>query len=258
MRVFGLIFCALALHARAVQASSPMVEAFKAYKAALNKGDIATAERQGDKAWQAAEKAGNDKYSAILAYNLAELRLRYLPKSDAATPAARAWALAQANPDGPLAPQSARLLAVLAAPAPQKTFTARKVLKKAVTAFEKSGLEMTYPYFRAYMQMMQYDTRLHFWRDARKDAQTAQKAYVVLGMNNKTVLAMIKINSSVALLYDSKFKKSKQAREEMSDVFKIVGPWSSNNPNPLALRAWTWLNAMSSAEMSLGMSCEQK
>ena len=243
MRAFFVLVCIWILMAGAGLAASPMVEAFQAYSAALAKGDVATANSEGEKAWKAAEKAGNAKYSAILAYNLAELRLRYLPKTDAVTPAARAYTLAQASPDGGLAPASARVLAAATRYVSAPGRSSRTALDQALKAFDASGLEMTYPEFRAHLDLLKYAAKRSNWRVLRQHALAAQKAYAAMQMDNKPLLASLKIYAAVALLRQLKYKKPEPVLDELQDVFKLMGPQPYDHINQQVLNAMTWFYA---------------
>lgn len=118
------------------QEADPLVH-YDAYNAALQAGDYDTASREGEAAWRAAEDAwGEGPDTAILAFNIAQMRMTILDRDGAQEPAARALALASQAADYTEA--EARLLhgssVVNADPA-----LARTELEAAVAALDAAG-----------------------------------------------------------------------------------------------------------------------
>lgn len=80
--------------------ANPILEHFRSYRAALERGDLVTAEAEGEAALAASEAAdGGGGRTAVLAQNLAEVRLR-LNDASALQPAQRAFELASAGATG--------------------------------------------------------------------------------------------------------------------------------------------------------------
>lgn len=106
--VLGLV---LATSANAQSAPNPVVEHFRAYRAAVAAGDMARAENEAAAALAASEaRDGDAGRTAVLALNLASLRLELGKRAEARSPAQRAYALAAARADSGIDPHMARLV----------------------------------------------------------------------------------------------------------------------------------------------------
>lgn len=82
------------------QSTDPVMENFRAYRAALERGDQIGAEQAGAAALAASEtRDGDGGRTAVLAFNLAVLRLEMGRRDDAVDPARRAHQIATAHPD---------------------------------------------------------------------------------------------------------------------------------------------------------------
>ena len=252
MRTLIVIVCTLALHTAPVlaaapqaaspQPASPVDEAYEAFLESLKKGDLASADRAAETAWRAAEKAGKVKESAILAYNLAELRLRFLPDADAVTPALRAYALARGNPDTGLATARVLLLAEVARyvadqkkqnrrnkenmvgtaatfalsaafaplrfliPLAQAARTRGSVgeagMVMALKLYDKAGIATTYPVLRADIELMKDASLRNDWLQMRQYALAAQQAYLLLHVHSPPELAGLKLMGALALVHE--------------------------------------------------------
>jgi len=127
----------LLLFAGTVQAQpNEVVQHYRAYLAALDSNDLAGAEREAAAALAASEaRDGDGGSTAVLALNLAEVRLDIGNGAGAVQPAARAAALAQSNADARVDPLVARLLlarAEVAANATGAPIRLRAVLDEAL------------------------------------------------------------------------------------------------------------------------------
>ncbi|MGE0047274.1 MAG: TonB family protein [Hyphomonadaceae bacterium] len=113
---WAIAACALVL-ASAALAQTPLtppaneiVEHFRAYRAALDAGDLATAETEAAAALEAsAARDGDGGRTGILAMNLAQVRLDRGRAAEALEPARHAFAIASANGQSGLDPLVARL-----------------------------------------------------------------------------------------------------------------------------------------------------
>jgi hypothetical protein len=98
---FWGVVATLALHcspAAGQQQENPVLAHYHAYRAALETGDRALAETEAAAALAASEaRDGDGGRTAVLAYNLADLRLNMGRAAEALAPAQRASALAQAR-----------------------------------------------------------------------------------------------------------------------------------------------------------------
>jgi hypothetical protein len=110
-RVLGTVWLALVatpfVYAQE-PAIDPVLAHFREYRAALESNDFEGAERAGVAALAASEAAGGSRM-AVLALNLANLRLDLGGDRDALTPARTAYALASASPDTGVDPLAAAL-----------------------------------------------------------------------------------------------------------------------------------------------------
>ncbi len=250
MRLAYLIISATLLCSGMAQAASPMVEAYKAYMAALETGDIITADVEGEKAWQAAEQAKNERYSAILAYNLAELRVRYLPDADAAKPANRAFSLTKSSSKPALALQSTRVLKSLTDFMSRQDKNTRRALKWSLKAFDTAELDMIYPVFRAHFELMRDASSQRYWRLTREQSKAAEEAYKIMDMDEPSSLASLKLFDVAAMLIQSDFKGTDEAQEELQAIFDALGPQPYDRPNQLILTARAWTLAANAMQRS--------
>ncbi|GAN00521.1 hypothetical protein U91I_04187 [alpha proteobacterium U9-1i] len=100
MRIIATVIAVLSLHASAFaqSAPNPVLEHFRAYRAAIAAGDMATAESEAAAALTASEQRdGNGGRTAVLALNLASLRLERGRRAEAIAPAQRANDIARAG-----------------------------------------------------------------------------------------------------------------------------------------------------------------
>lgn len=101
----------LALPSIASAQQNPVLENFRAYSAALEQGDLTAAEHAAEAALAASEaRDGDGGRTAILALNVATVRLLQNRGADALAPAQRALSLAQANPESGVDPLMAQLI----------------------------------------------------------------------------------------------------------------------------------------------------
>ena len=91
------------------QPTDPVVTHFREYRAALERNDLAAADAAATAAWEASE-ASQGSRSAVLALNLASLRLGMGDPARALEPAARAYELASSSADSGVDPLHASLI----------------------------------------------------------------------------------------------------------------------------------------------------
>jgi|CXWL01.1.fsa_nt_gi hypothetical protein len=107
---------ALAASASAQTAPNPVLEHFRAYRAAIAQGDLAAADTAASAALAASEaRDGDGGRTAVLALNLASLRLERGDRDGALAPATRAHTLATSRADTDVDPLLARLVLARAA-----------------------------------------------------------------------------------------------------------------------------------------------
>jgi len=138
----------------AALSASPMVEAFKEYQAALNAGDITKADEAGERAWKLAAQAGKSKTEAVLAYNLAELRLAYLPDADALIPARRVAEIKASGVAVSVEQEKIAIALTLSEYKQNKSRQNLKLLKLAVENYKLSQQPATYSLFSAEMDLI--------------------------------------------------------------------------------------------------------
>lgn len=111
MRALLLTALALVLSTTASHAQQETIgQHYHAYTAALQNGDLATAEREAAAALQLSEaQDGDGGHTAVLALNLATTRLSAGHGADALAPAQQALTIAQANPDAGVDPLMVQL-----------------------------------------------------------------------------------------------------------------------------------------------------
>lgn len=110
--------------AQSAPPDNPVLQHYRAYRAAFEAQDFVTAEREADAALQASiTRDGNGGRTGVLAVNLAQLRLSTNRAADALEPAQLAQTIAASAPGNGVDPLQASLLvgrAELATPAPMR------------------------------------------------------------------------------------------------------------------------------------------
>jgi len=97
--------------AASAQQPNEIVAHFRAYRAALDQGDLATAERETGAAYDASvAKDGDGGATSVLAINLAQVRLNSGRRAEAYEPALRAFTIASTVPGAQVDPVLARLV----------------------------------------------------------------------------------------------------------------------------------------------------
>lgn len=238
MRLFLLVVSVLFAASGAAQAASPMITAYKAYLAALDRGDVIAADREGEKAWQEAEKTNNTKYSAILAYNLAELRVRYLPAKDAVAPAKRALALSKATTDAALAPEEAQILSALTKLVTRPSRKTARAMRRALNVVQPG--QYNYPIFRAHYELMREADSRREMKTVIQEAKTSQEIYKTLDMGEPETLASIKVFNASAILVYSNYNEMQAAQKEFQAGLNTLGPQRYDRINPLVLNIEIW------------------
>jgi len=135
----GVIVVAAALTA----AAQPQTigQHFRAYNAALESGDLATAEREAAAALQLSESQdGDGGHTAVLALNLATTRLSAGHGADALAPAQRALRLARANSDSGVDARLATLVEAHAALMSPGEMAARDAAQRLIAALSDPQL----------------------------------------------------------------------------------------------------------------------
>lgn len=224
MQRLSLVLWIVAVLGFAAPASaSPMVDAYKEYLRELAANDIAGADASGAKALQLAEEAGDQKYTAILAYNLAKLRARYEPGKDAMTPAKRAAELAGQS-EGALPVQKANLLLAALQRRNSDTPETIKALKEAYDSYEKAGLEPGLASYVALEKLIGDYSQEANWIKAAESGEALVKSYEAIGLKNDRLLASIHIATGMAYLrkqrddgYEPAYNHFKDAEEALAD-----------------------------------------
>lgn len=108
--IFAVLACLVCADADA-QAPNPVMEHYRAYQAALERDELETAEREAAAALAASEaRDGDGGSTAVLALNLASVRLMRGDAAGARQPGLRSYRLAEANPDLGVNPALAALI----------------------------------------------------------------------------------------------------------------------------------------------------
>lgn len=106
----AFVFALTCLPAAAQSQQNPVMEHYRAYRAAIDSGDLVAAETAAEQALAASDaRDGDGGFTAVLAFNLATARLLVGEGANALAPAQRAAALAQSGAEG-VDPRLARLV----------------------------------------------------------------------------------------------------------------------------------------------------
>jgi TonB family protein len=133
-----LLSCVVcASQAQNAAATDPVVTHFREYRAALDRNDLPAAEAAATAAWQASEST-QGRRTAVLAFNLATLRLGMSDPARALEPATRAHDLAASSDDSGVDPLHASLVLGRAELAADERAGAER-LRSAIAAAEAAG-----------------------------------------------------------------------------------------------------------------------
>lgn len=152
-------------------ATDPVVAHFREYRAALDRNDLPAAEAAATAALEASE-ASQGRRTAVLALNLAILRLGMSDPARALAPAARAHELATANGDSGVDPLHASLILGRAQLAANERSGAER-LRVAIAAAEEAGAPLADAYDAAVV--------LGDWALSAEAASVGQAAWAAAG-----------------------------------------------------------------------------
>ncbi len=224
--------------------ASPIMAAFKEYQSALDVGDIRRAENAGERAWKLAEEVKKYKNAAILAYNLAELRLRYLPDADAIRPARRALELASANNNNMLAPEKARLLTTLIEYKNSSDLTNVDSLQQALIDFDEAGQITDFPAYLSRIYLVDSAVAEDQWNEAVSLAEQILQDYETLGMQDPELKARAHIRLGAALFYQDRTNNKDAAQDQFIAAMELSGKFRYDEVPDLYLQAWAWAGIM--------------
>jgi tetratricopeptide (TPR) repeat protein len=207
LRFLSLIACAalLAAFPAAAQSSNPILEQYRAYAAALQSGDLATAETAAAQAYQlSVARDGDGGRTAVLALNLATTRLLRGDAAGAREPATHAERLS-ATPSAGIDPLTAKLvlgraeLGVREASPSRATSGARRLREALAAAEGRTDLNgEVYPAATAlaawYFSESDFDESRDAWRIAERTADASNsdpelaRAYAGIGVTAAIVM----------------------------------------------------------------------
>jgi hypothetical protein len=174
----GWLFVAFAAPAAAQQASSdPVIVNFREYRAALERNDLPAAEKAAAAALAASE-ATNGRRTAVLALNLATVRLELGSEYDALEPARTAHELATAGADSGVDPRVATLVLGRAELASDEERDGSRRLIAAIPAAEGDSAIAADVYSAATalaqwaLETREYNTAESAWATAERLADT--------------------------------------------------------------------------------------
>jgi tetratricopeptide (TPR) repeat protein len=208
LRFLSLIVCAalLAAFPAVAQSSNPILEQYRAYAAALQSGDLATAETAAAQAYQiSVARDGDGGRTAVLALNLATTRLLRGDATGAREPATHAERLS-ATPSAGIDPLTAKLVlgrAELGAreTSPSLAAIGARRLREALAATEgRTDLNgEIYPAATAlaawYFSENNFDESKEAWRVAQRTADASNgdpqlaRAYAGIGVTAAIVMS---------------------------------------------------------------------
>lgn len=176
----------------AAQTPNPIMQHYRAYAAALGAGDLATAEREADAALAASvARDGDGGRTAVLALNLASVRLERGRAAEALAPAQRASTIAQANPSSGVDPVAASL-AVARAELMGDVSAGTERANTAIAAAEQRG-EFK---IEAHETAMALGAR-HMRQQRFDDAEAAYRTAVRLAAGEEEAMKMARANALV-------------------------------------------------------------
>lgn len=177
--VFVALAWALCVSA-AAQTPNPVLQHYRAYQAAIERDDLAAAERGAAAALAASEaRDGDGGSTAVLALNLASVRLQRGDAAGARQPGMRSYALAQANPNLGVNPALAALI-VARAQVANGDAGGIDNLASALTAAQRADVDQSEIFDAAVMLGHAAFGRGHFptsrdaWRVAAANAEGAR------------------------------------------------------------------------------------
>jgi TonB family protein len=167
-----LLWCVVSTsNAQNAAAPDPVVTHFREYRAALQRNDLPAADAAATAALQASE-ASNGSRTAVLALNLANLRLGMSDPARALAPATRAHELATSTADSGVDPLHATLVLGRAQLAANERSSAAR-LRDAIAAAEAAGQPLAEAYDAA--------VALGEWALRAEDSSMARDAWAAAG-----------------------------------------------------------------------------
>lgn len=226
--------------------ASPMVEAFKEYQAALNVGDINKADEAGQRAWDLAEAAGKTKTAAVLAYNLAELRLRYLPDADAVAPARRVAEIKESGVELSISQEKIAIALALSEYNQKFSGKALRSLKLAVKAYKLSEQPSTYSVFSAQMNLIENAINRNQWRRVNGLSIDAQKSFKENELSSTSLLIDLKLLQIASIVTFDEELKADVYQQIFQDIYDLHGLLPADKPNKSYYKFQAWRAAVNS------------
>ncbi|MCF6292595.1 MAG: energy transducer TonB [Robiginitomaculum sp.] len=225
-------------------AASPMVEAFKEYQAALGVGDIRKADEAGERAWKLATQAGKSKTEAVLAYNLAELRLRYLPDADALTPARR---VAEIKTSGVAVSISQEDVDIVYAVSLYRDNASRINLQKLVKVaqrYKKLKNPASYPMYLANLDLLADAVSKKNWKLVHSLSIDTQKSFQDNQITNDGLLIDLKLMQIGAFVAYNRRHNIKDYQPIFQDIHKILHKYPQDVYEVRRLKHGAWFSAI--------------
>jgi hypothetical protein len=221
-----------------------MVEAFKEYQEALDIGDVNKADEAGQRAWELAEAAGKTKTAAVLAYNLVELRLRYLPDADAITPARRVAEIKESGVEIAIDQEDIDILLSLSEYLQKESGLNLKLLTRAVKNYKTSEKVATYSVFIAQMNLIESAIGKKRWRSVYQLSIDAQKSFKENEFNNTSLLINLKFLQISSLIAFDKDLKADAYQQAFQDIYDLRELLPEDEPVESYYKFLAWLSAV--------------
>jgi len=243
-RIVLLACVVLLFSSGAALSASTMVEAFKEYQAALKTGDIIKADEAGERAWKLAAQAGKSKTEAVLAYNLAELRLRYLPNADALTPARRMAEIKASGVAVSVEQEKIAIALALSEYKQNKSGENLRLLKQAVKSYKTSELPATYSLFSAEMDLIRNAIEKGQWKQVNGLSIGAQQSYQENGLSDTNLLIDLKFLQIASIVKFDMRRKANRYQQIFQDIYDLRALLPEDEPVESYYKFQAWLGAV--------------
>ncbi|MBL4618453.1 MAG: energy transducer TonB [Robiginitomaculum sp.] len=187
-----------------------------------------------------AEEAGKTKTAAVLAYNLAELRLRYLPDADAITPARRVAEIKESGVEIAIDQEDIDILLSLSEYLQKESGLNLKLLTRAVKNYKTSEKVATYSVFIAQMNLITNAINRNKWQGVNGLSIDAQKSFQENELSDTNLLLDLKFLQIASLITFDKEFKAKTYQPVFQDIYNLLkpGPFNKVGDRYLKFRAW--------------------
>ncbi|MAW81864.1 MAG: hypothetical protein CMI63_16640 [Parvularcula sp.] len=253
LKFAGLCAAVILLCGQAAAEDQAYLEEFRAYTSALDEGDLEAALRHGYAAWQSAEaELGDDKLTAILAYNYGQLAI-YSDPSKANIALARAKELAGAGLADLPKTELELYLAYTAFKLDEDSRRAGNALRDMLEQLVDNNAPPNRDTATMWYELASADMKNKRYRDARESASRAEAMIAAVFPDNYRTRAAAIMFQGVSLLAPMPRKERTiiQAIEKFQEAVLLFPPQESiENFDGILAQIFAWQAAAKAVYLS--------